>query len=149
MLSYKDCPIHRINKDGWVQSGDIVNKVHIDASPVKMPTRRYHPCLLAQDGSGGISANDVPIPDESFAIPHDRAGLLGMCKTRNHTATSQFYITLASHPGLDRSYVAFGRLIDGYLLSSRPLPWRWTEGRVACAQLGGARDARRDQHCGG
>ncbi|KAL1512121.1 hypothetical protein AB1Y20_005390 [Prymnesium parvum] len=93
-LTYKGCPVHRIKKGGWIQSGDIVN----------------------QDGSGGISAYGKMIPDESFAISHDRAGILGMCNNGCHTATSQFYITLQSNLSMNQTFVAFGRVIDGLTL---------------------------------
>ena len=60
-----------------------------------------------------MSALGGPIPDESFEICHDQPGVLGMCNNGHHTAASQFYVTLRASVSLDKSYVAFGRLIDG------------------------------------
>lgn len=91
ILSYKGCPIHRIKKGGWMQSGDIV----------------------AGDGSSGTPAIGGPVPDESFQTAHDVPGVLGMCNIGHHTAGSQFYVTLRAQASLDKSYVAFGRLVDG------------------------------------
>ncbi|XP_044531341.1 probable inactive peptidyl-prolyl cis-trans isomerase-like 6 [Gracilinanus agilis] len=51
--------------------------------------------------------------DESFAVLHDKRGILGMANQGRHTNGSQFYITLQKAPYLDRKYVAFGQLIEG------------------------------------
>ncbi|XP_066229598.1 probable inactive peptidyl-prolyl cis-trans isomerase-like 6 isoform X3 [Saccopteryx leptura] len=51
--------------------------------------------------------------DESFSIPHNKRGVLGMVNKGRHTNGSQFYITLQSTPYLDKKYVAFGQLIEG------------------------------------
>jgi peptidyl-prolyl cis-trans isomerase-like 6 len=90
-LHYLDTPIHRIKADGWIQAGDIVSG----------------------NGEGGICAVGKSLPDESFAMSHDRSGILGMANTGRHSATSQFYVTLGPNLSFDRTYVAFGRLIDG------------------------------------
>jgi cyclophilin family peptidyl-prolyl cis-trans isomerase len=90
-LTYKGSPIHRIVRNGWIQGGDIV------------------------DGTGlnSQSATGQTFPDESFAIAHDRAGILSMCSNGPHTNGSQYFITLKEIPFLDGKKVAFGRVIVG------------------------------------
>jgi len=90
-LHYRDSPIHRVVKGAWIQGGDIV----------------------AGNGSGGASVFGETIPDESFCIPHDQVGVLGMANTGPHSAHSQFYVTMRALPSFDCKSVAFGRLIDG------------------------------------
>lgn len=46
--------------------------------------------------------------DESFAVLHNRRGILGMANKGPHSNGSQFYITLQPTPWMDRTYVAFG-----------------------------------------
>ena len=49
------------------------------------------------------------IPDETFAVKHDAAGVLSMANNgQAHTGASQFFITLAALPWLDGKRVAFG-----------------------------------------
>jgi cyclophilin family peptidyl-prolyl cis-trans isomerase len=83
--------VHRVKAGAWIQAGDVV------------------------DGSGlhSVGAGGEPLRDESFAIPHDRPGLLGMCSHGKDTNGSQFYITLRELPFLDGRSVIFGRVIGG------------------------------------
>jgi len=90
-LHYLNSPIHRVVKGAWIQGGDIV----------------------CGNGSSGASVFGDTIPDESFCIPHDQAGVLGMANTGPHSAHSQFYVTTRALPSFDCKSVAFGRLIDG------------------------------------
>lgn len=90
-LHYRDSPIHRVVKGAWIQGGDIVSG----------------------NGASGASVFGDSIPDESFCIPHDQVGVLGMANTGPHSAHSQFYVTLRALPSFDCKSVAFGRLIDG------------------------------------
>ena len=92
-LHYMGTPIHRIVPGGWIQGGDVVSGT----------------------GAGGASVLGDTIPDESFCIPHDMPGVLGMATSAAgpHTGASQFYVTLAEMPSFDCKSVAFGRLIDG------------------------------------
>lgn len=46
--------------------------------------------------------------DESFAVLHNKRGILGMANKGPHSNGSQFYITLQPTPWMDRTYVAFG-----------------------------------------
>ncbi|KAG2489702.1 hypothetical protein HYH03_011809 [Edaphochlamys debaryana] len=84
---YKNSPIHRVVKNGWIQGGDVV------------------------DGSGKGDPGFV-LPDETFAVKHDAPGILGMAnKGESHTANTQFYITLSPLPFLDGKRVAFGKVL--------------------------------------
>ncbi|XP_069462641.1 probable inactive peptidyl-prolyl cis-trans isomerase-like 6 [Ambystoma mexicanum] len=90
-LNYKGTIFHRIVKKGWIQGGGI-------------------PCGIGDENEsifGGV------FEDESFAIPHNKRGVLGMANKGHHSNGSQFYITLQATPYMDRKYVAFGQLIEG------------------------------------
>lgn len=95
-LHYAGSSLHRVKAGGWIQGGDI----------------------KSGDGDGGACALGSRLADESFAISHDSAGILGMANAGPHTATSQFYVTLGANRSLDGKFVAFGRLIDGSALLS-------------------------------
>lgn len=84
-------PIHRAKVGAFVQGGDLV------------------------DGSGMHSegAIQVSMPDESFTMLHDRAGLLGMANCGQDTNGSQYYITLKELPFMNGKSVVFGRVISG------------------------------------
>jgi cyclophilin family peptidyl-prolyl cis-trans isomerase len=84
-------PIHRVKTGAWIQGGDLV------------------------DGSGinSEAANGGSLRHESFQIPHDRAGLLGMSNRGKDTNGSQFYITVKELPFLNSRSVIFGRVISG------------------------------------
>mmetsp|Transcript_29003 Transcript_29003/g.53297 ORF Transcript_29003/g.53297 Transcript_29003/m.53297 type:complete len:196 (-) Transcript_29003:914-1501(-) len=85
---YRNCPIHRVVKGGYIQSGDIIN------------------------GSGAGIATKY-LNDECFAVKHDSIGIIGMANLgQPHTASSQFYISLGPLPWLDGKRVAFGRIPD-------------------------------------
>ncbi|OWZ23184.1 Peptidyl-prolyl cis-trans isomerase [Phytophthora megakarya] len=63
---------------------------------------------------GNLVHRVVQFPDESFAISHNAAGILSMANSGPHTNGSQFFITLAPQPWLDRHKVAFGRVVSGW-----------------------------------
>lgn len=48
------------------------------------------------------------LTDESFAVSHNKRGILGMANQGPHSNGSQFYITLQPTQWMDRKYVAFG-----------------------------------------
>ncbi|KAK9531491.1 hypothetical protein VZT92_010913 [Zoarces viviparus] len=91
-LCYKGSVFHRVVPNGWVQGGDI------------SPERK---------GDGGESIYGPTFEDESFAVSHTRRGTLGMANKGPHTNGSQFYITLQPTPWMDRTYVAFGHVVEG------------------------------------
>merc|ERR1740121_1938842 len=82
--------VHRVKAGSWIQAGDLV-----DSSG-----------LHSEAACGGF------LRHESFRVPHDRAGLLGMSNHGKDTNGSQFYITLRELPFLDGKSVIFGRVIS-------------------------------------
>ncbi|XP_071335482.1 probable inactive peptidyl-prolyl cis-trans isomerase-like 6 [Trachinotus anak] len=91
-LCYKGSLFHRIVPNGWVQGGDI--------SP-------------ESKGDGGESIYGPTFEDESFAVSHSKRGTLGMANKGPHSNGSQFYITLQPTLWMDRTYVAFGQVVEG------------------------------------
>nr|XP_046228174.1 probable inactive peptidyl-prolyl cis-trans isomerase-like 6 isoform X2 [Scatophagus argus] len=91
-LCYKGSLFHRVVPNGWVQGGDI--------SP-------------GSKGNGGESIYGSTFEDESFAVSHAKRGILGMANKGRHSNGSQFYITLQPSPWMDRTYVAFGQVVEG------------------------------------
>ena len=91
---YSGCPIHRIVKDGWIQTGDVVDGT----------------------GKGCVSIYGKQFADETFAVKHDKPGILAMANSGPHTNGCQFYITQAPLAFLDGKKVGFGRVIDGLRL---------------------------------
>uniref|UniRef100_A0A4W6CKF5 Peptidyl-prolyl cis-trans isomerase n=1 Tax=Lates calcarifer TaxID=8187 RepID=A0A4W6CKF5_LATCA len=91
-LCYKGSLFHRIVPNGWVQGGDI------------SPERK---------GNGGESIYGPTFEDESFAVSHSKRGTLGMANKGPHSNGSQFYITLQPTLWMDRTYVAFGQVVEG------------------------------------
>lgn len=94
-FSYKNCPVHRIVKHGWLQTGDIV------------------------DGSGKNSVcafgPEETVPDECFSVdfgfPH--GGVVGFANTGAHSSRSQFFITLGPSAWMNQKFQGFGRVIQG------------------------------------
>lgn len=84
-------PVHRVKAGAFIQAGDLV------------------------DGSGmnSVAANGGVLRHESFQIPHDRPGLLGMSNAGKDTNGSQFYVTVKDLPFLNGRSVIFGRVISG------------------------------------
>ncbi|XP_075869745.1 putative inactive peptidyl-prolyl cis-trans isomerase-like 6 isoform X2 [Nelusetta ayraudi] len=91
-LCYKSSLFHRVVPNGWLQGGDIY------------PERK---------GNAGESVYGKTFEDESFAVLHNKRGILGMANKGPHTNGSQFYITLQPTPWMDRTFVAFGQLVEG------------------------------------
>lgn len=93
-FNYRDCPLHRLVPDGWVQSGDIV------------------------DGSGSNSKSIFGeyFEDESFSIEFGerRGGIVGYSSPGPHNNGSQFFITLGPCEWMNCTKVGFGRLVQGY-----------------------------------
>jgi cyclophilin family peptidyl-prolyl cis-trans isomerase len=84
-------PVHRVKAGAWIQAGDLT-----DGSG-----------LNSEAFGGGLLGH------ESFNVPHDRAGLLGMANHGRDTNGSQFYITLRDLPFMDGKSVILGRIISG------------------------------------
>lgn len=83
--------VHRVKAGGWVQAGDLVDS----------------------SGLNSQAANGSFVANESFQIPHDRPGMLGMANHGQDTNGSQFYVTVKELPFLDGKSVIFGRVISG------------------------------------
>jgi cyclophilin family peptidyl-prolyl cis-trans isomerase len=77
---------------------------------------RVIPGFVAQGGDPtgtGTGGPGYTIPDEVNENKHGE-GALAMAKTAApNSAGSQFYITLAPQPSLDRDYTVFGQVIEG------------------------------------
>jgi peptidyl-prolyl cis-trans isomerase A (cyclophilin A) len=62
----------------------------------------------------GVGGPGYVIPDEfSPQLPHDRAGILSMGNRGPNSGGSQFFVTLAALPELNRVHSAFGQVIRG------------------------------------
>jgi peptidyl-prolyl cis-trans isomerase B (cyclophilin B) len=63
-------------------------------------------------GTGG-SGKNIPL-EVSPNLKHGAAGAVAMARANDpNSASSQFYITLAPTPFLDRNYAVFGRVTEG------------------------------------
>lgn len=93
---YQDCPINRLVKNGWFQTGDIV------------------------DGTGKHSMSVLTgfdnVPDESFSVDFGflKGGILGFANEGAHCNKSQFFVTLGPCAWMNHKFVGFGRVVQGY-----------------------------------
>ncbi|XP_033227501.1 probable inactive peptidyl-prolyl cis-trans isomerase-like 6 [Belonocnema kinseyi] len=89
-LSYKKQNVHRIVKNGWIQSGDIkINDLESEF------------------------ISELTIPEESFCISHNRRGVISLSNAGKNLNGPQFIISLKPNSWMDYYYVAFGQLVDG------------------------------------
>jgi cyclophilin family peptidyl-prolyl cis-trans isomerase len=93
---YLNCPIHRIVKNGFFQSGDII------------------------DGSGRNSLaiiNDSGfVQDESFSVDFGfrLGGVVGYANSGPHSNGSQFFVTLGPSEWMNNNFIGIGRVIQGF-----------------------------------
>ncbi|TNY18110.1 cyclophilin-like domain-containing protein [Rhodotorula diobovata] len=115
---YSGTIFHRIIADFMIQGGD--------------PTVRCGPCLLGPldcpdllcaaqgTGRGGVSIYGDKFEDEIHPdLRHTGAGILSMANSGPNTNGSQFFITLAPTPHLDRKHTIFGRVASGMQVVQR------------------------------
>ncbi|KAJ2190765.1 Peptidyl-prolyl cis-trans isomerase-like 1, partial [Coemansia sp. RSA 530] len=87
---YKNVKLHRIIHEFMIQGGD--------------PTGT---------GRGGESIYGHKFEDEISSLRHTGAGVLSMANSGPNTNGSQFFITLAPTPHLDKKHTVFGRVKKG------------------------------------
>ncbi|KAJ2387908.1 Peptidyl-prolyl cis-trans isomerase-like 1 [Coemansia sp. RSA 2611] len=87
---YDNVKFHRIIHDFMIQGGD--------------PTGT---------GRGGESIYGGKFADEITSLKHTGAGILSMANSGPNTNGSQFFITLAPTPHLDKKHTVFGRVSGG------------------------------------
>ena len=91
---YDGTQFHRVIKDFMIQGGDILTR---DANP----------------GNNGTGRPGYTIDAEFNDIRHV-PGILSMARSQHpNSAGSQFFIMHGTSPGLDGSYTAFGKVIEG------------------------------------
>lgn len=89
---YNDVVFHRVIKAFMIQGGDPLG-----------------------NGTGGESLWGKPFEDEfSPELKFDRVGMLAMANRGPKTNGSQFFITTAKTPWLDRKHTIFGEVTKGY-----------------------------------
>lgn len=66
-------------------------------------------------GRGGKSIWETPFEDEvTDSVKFDRPGLLAMANAGPKTNGSQFFITTAATPWLNKKHTIFGEVVQGY-----------------------------------
>ena len=66
-------------------------------------------------GRGGTSIWETPFEDEvTDSVKFDRPGLLAMANAGPKTNGSQFFITTAATPWLNKKHTIFGEVVKGY-----------------------------------
>ncbi|XP_044756947.1 uncharacterized protein LOC123315348 [Coccinella septempunctata] len=91
-LGYKGCPVHRIVKDRYLETGDITKG----------------------NGTGGFSIYGESFDEENHSLKHTKAGVLSMVRLgTSEKNNSRFCITFMNMQEWDRKNVVFGKVIHG------------------------------------
>ncbi|KAL3277263.1 hypothetical protein HHI36_012614 [Cryptolaemus montrouzieri] len=90
-LSYKNCPVHYIVKNQYLETGDITKGT----------------------GSGGFSIFGKSFDEENHKLKHSKPGTLSMVRLKNQKNNSKFCITFRPIEKLDKQNVVFGKVIMG------------------------------------
>lgn len=91
-----------------------------------IPFHRVIPGFLAQSGDPtgtGLGGPGYYIPNETNSFVYDRAGMVGMVNSGPDTNGSQFFITLAPAPHLNKDYSIFGQVTGGIEVLSLLTPF--------------------------
>lgn len=91
-LRYRGCPVHRIVKDRFLETGDITRG----------------------NGTGGTSIYGESFDEENHSLKHTKAGVLSMVRIDStEKNNSRFCITFMNMQEWDKKNVVFGKVVQG------------------------------------